>query len=127
MEPGPVPGSARAEEGDGSRRVRLELQPVGPDWLLVITGGRSHVGAVAVADPADEPGAVVRGKHREGPLAAECAALIARETGRGCAAVAGIHQDDATPQEIAVIVTNVRCAAAALARWARDLAGADQR
>lgn len=110
--------------GRGRTAVRLELRPVGRDWLLLITGGEPHVGAVALAGPGGDPAQAVRGTHREGPLAAACAAIISAETGAGCAAVAGIHQDEATGEEISAIVDNAERGARILAAWA---AGRNQR
>lgn len=105
--------------GEGRFAVRLDLLPQGKDWLLVISGGAAHVGAVALAAARDGGGVDTRvaaaGRHREGPLAEECAAMIAQATGRTCAVVAGIHQDEATPEEIAQIVANVRQGAGILA------------
>lgn len=111
--PGPV------QVGRGRRRVRLELVAVGRDLLLIVTGGQGHVGAAALAGP---PGAVavpagplVLPPHREGPLAAECAELVAAAAGCACAGVAGIHQDGADRQEIAALVANARTGARRLA------------
>ena len=98
--PADAPGGAVLNIGTGRRAVRLELRPVGRDWLLLITGGRAHLGAAAVTEPGTEARFVVRGRHKEGPLAAECAQILAEATGTGCAAVAGIHQDRATAEEI---------------------------
>lgn len=112
----PLPGPVR--EGSGRTEVRLELVPVGRDLLLLVTGGEAHVGAVAVARPAGRggpAGAVVVPPHKEGPLAAECAALVAEAAGCTCAAAAGIHYDEASAQEIAAICANVRTAVRRLA------------
>jgi len=46
--------------------------------------------------------------HKEGPLAEECVLELARVVSCACCVVAGIHQDDATPDEIVSIVKNVR-------------------
>lgn len=101
--------------GDGRTEVHLRPLAQGRDFLVLITGGAAHVGAVAVRDgriagpeKADSVGTVQLHGHREGPLAAEAAALLAAATGRTCAAVVGIHQDDASPAEIRRIVTHVR-------------------
>ena len=106
-------------EGAGRTEVRLEVQAVGRDLLLKITGGEAHVGAVAVCEPPG-PGAdpvpvvtVVPG-HKEGPLAESCAVRLATASGRTVCAVAGIHQDDATREEIAAIVAHVDRACARL-------------
>ena len=101
--------------GVGRTAVRLEPVSQGRDFLILITGGEAHVGAAAVCDgraaPAEsgpETGLVQVPGHREGPLAAEAAVTLARATGRTCAAVVGIHQDNATSDEIREIVGNVR-------------------
>lgn len=116
---GPLPWAC--ERGEGRLAVRLELRPQGRDLLLLIGGGAVHAGAVAVASPAGgtagEPCdelAVVPG-HKEGPLAREGARRLAAASGRTCVAVAGIHQDHATPGEIAAIVAHARDALHALA------------
>jgi hypothetical protein len=116
---GPLPWIC--ERGEGRLAVRLELRAHGRDLLLLVGGGSVHAGAVAVVsaaggtagEPCDEL-AVVPG-HKEGPLAREGARLLAAASGRTCVAVAGIHQDRATPAEIAAIVSHARAALHALA------------
>ena len=97
----------------GSNRtcVNLELRELGRDLLLLVTGGEAHVGAVGVWPAASEgaPAAVTElPGHREGPLAGECAAALGRATGKAVVAVVGIHQDNATREEIEAIVAHVR-------------------
>ncbi len=101
--------------GSGRNEVHLQLVPQGRDFLALITGGQAHVGAVAVCDgrqygypEGERPGTIEMAGHREGPLAAEAAELLALASGRTCAASVGIHQDQATPAEIREIVANVR-------------------
>ena len=101
--------------GTGRSRVELEVLAQGRDVVVRISGGATHVGAVAVCDgsaAADHvrPGGSILALpgHKEGPLAAEAAETLARALGCTCAAVVGIHQDDATPAEIHLIVANVR-------------------
>jgi hypothetical protein len=105
--------------GSGRTGVKLELRFQGRDFLLLITGGKAHIGAVGVWDGADpESRAVVieLPGHREGPLAGECAEALGRASGRTTAAVVGIHQDNATREEIAAIVANVRQGVATLTK-----------
>lgn len=92
--------------GEGRTAIEMQALPQGSDWILRITGGDDHIGAVAVA----EGGAVrcdVIGIHKEGPLAETCARRWAEVTGSVCVAVAGIHQDDITKDEIAAILRHV--------------------
>lgn len=103
--------------GSGRTEVFLQAEPVGEDWLLRITGGKAHVGAVATAYGALVQQSVV-GSHKEGPLAEVCAAQWALLTGRVAVAVVGIHQDEATKLEIDGIVDHVRQGLDILAtRW----------
>ncbi len=98
--------------GTGSTCVRLNARSQGRDILLTVTGGQGHIGAVAVARPhlKDNPQVELfeLPRHREGPLARECALALATTTNRVCVASVGIHVDNATKEEIAGIVENVR-------------------
>ena len=106
-QPPPEGGVWSVRAGQGRTAIELRLLPQGRDWLLLVTGGEAHVGAVAAADARSCELAVLP-PHKEGPLARECAEAVARASGRSCAVVAGIHYDDATGPEIAAIVANVR-------------------
>lgn len=112
------PPAATLSVGSGRLRVKLELRIQGRDFLLQVTGGEAHVGAVAVFDGRDVEGRAVVTQlpgHREGPLAGECAEILGRAAGRTVAVVVGIHIDNATGEEISAILTNVRLGAAELA------------
>ncbi len=110
-------GYVQLQVGAGRLAIRLELQPLGADWLLLLTGGRAHVGAAAVSGPGGLHELAVLGQHKEGPLAAECAAVISAATGRACAVVAGIHQDQATAEEIESLVANAKQGCGELAKY----------
>ncbi len=123
---GPVRGKADREKrpvalltvGSNRSRVNLELLSQGRDYLLLVTGGKAHVGAVAVWDSAKKgelKAANEMSGHREGPLATECAEILGKASGRTVVAVVGIHQDNASPGEIEAIVANVRQGAGELA------------
>ena len=106
--------------GRGRQAVVIETRAVGRDLLITLTGGQAHAGAVAMGVPrqgAAGAGArlLVQPSHREGPLAREAARLLSAAAGCACVVVAGIHQDEATPQEIAAIVANARAGVAELA------------
>lgn len=101
--------------GNGRTKVHLRLVAQGRDFLVLITGGQAHVGAIAVCNGRsgrdhvrDNGGMVQVPGHREGPLAAEAAEILALASGRTCAAAVGIHQDQATPEEIHEMVVHVR-------------------
>ena len=103
----PAGAAIRFREGTGRREVWLELRAQGRDWLLLVGGGEAHVGAVGVAWPGGATLMEVPG-HKEGPLARLCADRVSAAAEATCTAVVGIHQDDATREEIAEIVNNVK-------------------
>jgi gallate decarboxylase subunit D len=121
-DPAALPGLVRV--GRGRLAVTAAVQAVGRDLLVTVTGGQAHAGATAVVAP---PAGRRRGfgrlavvpPHKEGPLAEAGALQVARAAGCTCVCVAGIHQDAATPTEIAAIVGN---ATAAIDRLAEMLA-----
>ena len=114
--------SAEVQIGEGRTLVHLLAVSQGRDWVLHITGGTAHVGAVATADGHQVQLSVV-GNHKEGPLAEVCALQWSHLTGNICVAVVGIHQDNATKSEIDGIVDNVRLGLDTLAtRW-KEAAG----
>jgi len=126
-DPAALPEPVRV--GRGRQAVSIRVLAVGRDLLVTVTGGQAHAGAVAMAAPkGGTPGAGARAlvipPHKEGPLAEECARLVAEAAGCTCVAVAGIHQDAAAAEEIAAIVANARSGmrklAAALARVPAD-------
>jgi hypothetical protein len=92
-------------------RIRLRTVPVGTDLAVLITGGREHIGAVATAyregDRVKVETHVLPG-HREGDLAAEMARLAALSLKCTVTVAMGIHQDEATREEIDEIVRTVR-------------------
>jgi hypothetical protein len=123
----PVEPATILSVGDGRTAVALSLVRQGRDWIVTVTGGDAHVGAVAVESPAGGTRGegcrsltVVPG-HKEGPLAEQAATRLAAVADRTVVAVVGIHRDDATRAEIAAIVANV---AQGVERLAEQLAGA---
>ncbi|PID80144.1 hypothetical protein CSB20_08065 [bacterium DOLZORAL124_64_63] len=116
------PEQLAIEVGAGRGAVRLEALPQGRDWLLRITGGEDHVGAVAVAAEGDVHLHVI-GPHKEGPLAEDAARRWAAMTGTVCVSAVGIHQDDITREEIATIVANVGAGLTALQKIWKDRRG----
>lgn len=82
----------------------LRVLPLGPDLQAILTGGQAHLGAWAVAEPVrgitcagERPG------HREGPLAARLALMLANGLGCAVCVSAGIHYDAITREEIATV------------------------
>jgi len=115
----------KALAGAGRTEVEIEVTARGRDLLLTIGGGDVHVGAVAVHSPGDGPepfaSLAVIPPHKEGPLAAMAADRLCRLTGVSCVAVAGIHQDGATRDEIESVVANVHSCLESIEKQLRPL------
>ena len=83
--------------------LTLDLIAVGADLLVLLTGGRAHLGATAVADFAGslrEPWLCQLPGHREGELAELFARSLAQAYQCKVQATVGIHYDQITQAEI---------------------------
>ena len=91
----------------------LEAKKVGNDYLLTLTGGREHIGAVAIGifdekSQRASSSVVTMPGHREEQLALEGARQVSRATKKATVFIAGIHQDSINPEEIKNIVSASR-------------------
>ena len=94
----------------GRTEVILEAKKIGEDYLLTLTGGREHVGAVAIGlfdekSQRTSSSVITMPGHREEQLALDGARQVSRATGKTSVFVAGIHQDNISPEEIRDIVS----------------------
>ncbi len=89
----------------------------------------AHVGATAQAIPRPEPGRTATVSilavpcHRDEAPARDIAAALATRFGVPCAATAGLHVDDASPEDIAVLLNNTKALIKALEEKVADLLG----
>ncbi len=116
------------EAGEGRCKVFLEaaLTPGGVS-INLFGGERPHVGAVALCFPwplASDPAKIETTAavlplpgHKDGELAGEVAKKIARACHLPVAVVAGLHIDNAQPQEIEGLVEASHRAAEELIAW----------
>ena len=109
-DPAALPGPVRVGRGRLAVSLRGRGPRARPAGDRVRGPGPRRGGGAGRVRRRRRPGAAcsVLPPHKEGPLAEECARLVAAAAGCTCVAVAGIHQDGATPPEIAAIVANAR-------------------
>ena len=105
MEKQPLAQSAHQvwRRSTGRLAVELRARPIGPDWLVEITGGAAHIGAVGVGCPLGvraSASVISLPEHRDDRMAHHAAERISAALGCNCAVVAGVHFDDITPEEI---------------------------
>ena len=101
-----------ASVGRGRTRVHADVYRVGEDLLVVLGGEGPHIGAVSMAESIGEGEprvtTLVAPPHKEAELTEHASRAICASTGRRTVALAGIHLDDITRDEIEAIRRNVR-------------------
>jgi len=98
-------------EGIGRTRVSLSAQWIGKDLIICIFNEGGHLGAVAVADysHADKlasTSVLTRLGHKDDSVACNAAYKLCKQLKKPVCAIAGIHLDGITSEEIAVITQN---------------------
>src|SRR5665648_714654 len=89
--------------GTGRTELTLNCSYIGDDISIVITGGRAHVGAVAVGYYRDgnvTTETIVVPSHKEGEIASMFASTVAAHMHCTTVCTVGIHLDDITKDEI---------------------------
>lgn len=85
----------------GKIKISAQVHLVGPDFQIILYGGKAHIGAVASALPECAPVIFARENHRENEIAANMASIIADTLNVCCTVSAGIHYDHISREEIA--------------------------
>ncbi len=98
-------------EGSGRTEVSLTVQWVGKDLIICIFNEGGHLGAVAVADYSFEEdrastSVLTRLGHKDDGIAYSAAYKLCKKLRKPVCAIAGIHLDNITTEEIAVITQN---------------------
>lgn len=96
----------------GDIDVRLNAEFVGKDILVWLTGGKAHIGAVAVAEPrpslnkdgsvSADASVMTMGGHKEDQLARKVALALASKLNVKVTVVAGMHWDNVNKDQIEV-------------------------
>jgi gallate decarboxylase subunit D len=95
--------------GEGRYRVWLQKQELGDDLIYTLGGGeRPHVGGVVLKVPGQDVRTLSFSTHRDLDVLVPIAEAASLKYGCTVVAVGGIHIDDATKEEIGILVGNVR-------------------
>ena len=86
--------------------LELEATEIGRDLLVLITGGESHLGAVAVGGFATRSfvSVITVPGHKDDCIAKEAASRIADQFKRSCAVLVGIHLVGPSKEQIRNVV-----------------------
>lgn len=79
------------------------LSRLGADLFAILFGGEAHIGALALAAPGARTDCIAAPGHREDEIARALADHIARALNCRVAVACGIHYDNITKSEIAIV------------------------
>ena len=95
--------------GEGRYRVWLKEETIGKDKLYLVGGGETpHIGGVIVVEPGKEPVVIRLGTHYDYVVLQPIAEMASKKYKVTAVAVGGIHIDNASKEEIDIIVTNCK-------------------
>jgi len=101
------------ESGQGRIHLVLRARWQGDDLAVTLAGGKTHIGAVALAS-AQKADMLELAGHHEGAIAKYMASTLARRLGCVVAVTCGIHYDDITREEIDFVIRQADIFAQAL-------------
>jgi hypothetical protein len=95
--------------GRGKYKVWLKREKIGDDIVFFLGGGqRSHLGGVVICEPGKKPHVVRLSGHYDNVVLKPIALAASKKYKTKVVAVGGVHVDNATKQEIALLVENCK-------------------
>lgn len=95
--------------GEGKYKVWLEQKKIGADIIYIVGGGeRSHVGGVVICEPGKPPNAIRLEGHYDDIVLKSIAEKACKKYKTKVVAVGGVHVDNATQEEIDLLVENCK-------------------
>jgi hypothetical protein len=93
--------------GEGRYKVWLEKKKVGDDILYILGGGeRTHIGGIVFSEPNKEPRVVRLEGHYDDIVLKYIAKAACKKYKTKVVVVGGVHVDNATKDEIEILVRN---------------------
>ncbi len=98
--------------GEGRYRVTLMFFEIGSDRLVIITGGEeAHIGSATLAEEKGHLQTIGKKGHKDHVVSEKVAGIIYDIIGKDLLVVCGIHIDDASKEEIDILVENAQTCA----------------
>ena len=120
----------RLLETEGNFTVEADVVAMGQDLLVIVQGGRSHIGAIGVGLPRQglkDPGTISATSsvftflgHKEDGLVKSMSERLAAHFNRKVVVIAGIHWDDLKAEEIVSIVELCERVTGKIIIWGED-------
>ena len=95
--------------GTGKHQVQLEKHKLGIHLLYVLKGGQNpHIGGVVLCEPGKKPQVIPLGSHKDHLVLQPLAETACEKYDTTVIVVGGIHVDNATKQDIEIILRNCK-------------------
>ncbi len=94
------------KHGDKKYQITLNHLNIGEDLLVIITGGKEHIGAVSLVDNSKLLNLTKVG-HKDDAISKVVAPLISKSIKQDVLVICGIHLDNATKKDIEILTQNV--------------------
>ena len=95
--------------GKGRYTVTLESHKIGKDRLVIITGGEEeHIGSATLIEEKGHLQTISKKGHKDHIVSERMANIIYDKIGKDLLVVCGIHIDDASKEEIDILVDNTQ-------------------
>lgn len=95
--------------GEGKYKVFLEKKKIDNDLIYILGGGeRSHIGGVVICEPDKESQVIRLEGHYDDIVLKPIAEAACKKYNKRVAAIGGVHVDNATEEEIDLLVKNCK-------------------
>jgi hypothetical protein len=95
--------------GRGKYKVWMQRYDIGDDIVFFLGGGeRAHIGGVVIAEPGKQAHAIRLTGHYDDVVLKPIAEAACRKYKTKVVAVGGVHVENATKEEIALLVENCK-------------------
>ena len=95
--------------GEGKYKVFLEKKKIDDDLIYILGGGeRSHIGGVVICEPGKESQVIRLEGHYDDIVLKPIAEAACKKYNKRVAAIGGVHVDNASQEEIDLLVKNCK-------------------
>jgi len=95
--------------GKGRLKVFLEKKELDDDLVYILGGGeKSHIGGAVICKPGEKPHVLTYDTHHDYVVLTPIAETACKKYNKTVIAIGGIHIDNATKQEIDMIIKNCK-------------------
>jgi len=95
--------------GEGKYKVWLEEKKTGKDLIFILGGGQKpHIGGVVICEPKQEPQVIRINGHYDDIVLKPIAEFACKKYKTKVVVIGGVHIDNATKEEIDILVGNCK-------------------